>query len=117
MTWLPWILLVATLALAGWCSAELGRCLTWARRALLRGQPARRPEGRLVRWLGLDELLRAVETRTSGEGEIRAAAARAGIAISGIHWVLVQTEGMHLTSPDSATRVRTARYFVDLVDF
>lgn len=48
---------------------------------------------------------------------IRAAAARAGIAISGIHWVLVQTEGMHLTSPDSATRVRTARYFVDLVDF
>jgi signal transduction histidine kinase len=76
MTWLPWILLVATLALAGWCSAELGRCLTWARRALLRGQPARRPEGRLVRWLGLDELLRAVETRTSGEGEIRAAAAR-----------------------------------------
>ena len=76
MTWLPWILLVAALALAGWCSAELGRCLTWARRALLRGQPARRPEGRLVRWLGLDELLRAVEARASGEGEIRAAAAR-----------------------------------------
>ena len=48
---------------------------------------------------------------------IREAAARAGIAISGIHWVLVQTEGMHLTSPDPATRARTARYFVDLVDF
>ena len=76
MTWLPWILLVAALALAGWCSAELGRCLTWARRVLLRGQPTQRPEGRLVRWLGLDELLRAVESRASGEGEIRAAAAR-----------------------------------------
>jgi len=48
---------------------------------------------------------------------IRAAAARAGIAISGIHWVLVQTEGMHLTSPDASTRERTARYFIDLVDF
>ena len=40
---------------------------------------------------------------------IREAAARAGIAISGIHWVLVQAEGMHLTSPDAATRERTAR--------
>jgi sugar phosphate isomerase/epimerase len=48
---------------------------------------------------------------------IREAAARSGIAISGIHWVLVRTEGMHLTSPDSATRERTARYFCDLVDF
>ena len=48
---------------------------------------------------------------------IREAAARAGIAISGIHWVLVQAEGMHLTSPDAATRERTARYFCALVDF
>jgi sugar phosphate isomerase/epimerase len=39
------------------------------------------------------------------------------IAISGIHWVLVQTEGLHLTHPDPETRARTARYFVDLVDF
>src|SRR5688500_2173614 len=48
---------------------------------------------------------------------IRAAAAHAGIAISGIHWVLVQAEGMHLTSPDASTRERTAKYFCDLVDF
>jgi sugar phosphate isomerase/epimerase len=48
---------------------------------------------------------------------IRDAAARAGIAISGIHWVLVKTEGLHLTHPDAAVRARTARYFVDLVDF
>ncbi len=48
---------------------------------------------------------------------IRDAAAHAGIAISGIHWVLVQTEGMYLTSPDAATRERTAKYFGDLVDF
>ena len=47
---------------------------------------------------------------------IKEAAARAGIAISGIHWVLVQTEGMYLTSPDAAVRARTSRYFVELVD-
>lgn len=49
-------------------------------------------------------------------GRIKDAAARAEIAISGIHWVLVQTEGMYLTSPDAAVRARTARYFVELVD-
>jgi signal transduction histidine kinase len=76
MTWVPWILLAASLALAAWCSAELRRCLTWARRALLRGEAARPPDGWLVRRLGLAELLRAVEARASGEGEIRAAAAR-----------------------------------------
>jgi hypothetical protein len=76
MTWVPWILLAALLALGAWCSAELARCLTWARRALLRGEPARPPDGWLVRRLGLAQLLRAVETRASGEGEIRAAAAR-----------------------------------------
>lgn len=48
---------------------------------------------------------------------IRESAARAGIAISGIHWVLVQAEGMYLTSPEAATRTRTANYFCDLVDF
>jgi sugar phosphate isomerase/epimerase len=48
---------------------------------------------------------------------IRDAAARAGIAISGIHWVLVQAEGMYLTSPDAETRTRTANYFCDLARF
>lgn len=49
--------------------------------------------------------------------QIRAAAARAGVAISGIHWVLVKTAGMHLTHPDRAVRSRTAGYFRELVDF
>ena len=48
---------------------------------------------------------------------IRDAAARAGVTIPAIHWVLVQAEGMYLTSPDAATRTRTAQYFCDLVDF
>lgn len=50
-------------------------------------------------------------------GRIRDAAARAGVAISGIHWVLVQAEGMYVTSPEVATRARTAQYFCDLADF
>jgi hypothetical protein len=41
----------------------------------------------------------------------------AEIAISGIHWVLVQADGMYLTSPDADVRRRSARYFVELVDF
>jgi sugar phosphate isomerase/epimerase len=48
--------------------------------------------------------------------EIRETAARAGLAIAGLHWVLVQTEGIHLTSADPVVRVRTAKYFVELVD-
>jgi len=49
--------------------------------------------------------------------QIRDDAARADIAISGIHWVLVQAEGMYLNHPDSAVRARTAKYFCNLVDF
>ncbi len=48
--------------------------------------------------------------------QIRDDAARAGIAISGLHWVLVQAEGMYVNHTDDAVRARTARYFVDLVD-
>lgn len=48
---------------------------------------------------------------------IRTAAAQTGIGISGIHWVLVGTEGMYLTHPDAEVRNRTSRYFTDLVDF
>ncbi len=53
----------------------------------------------------------------SRRAEIRATAERAGMGISAIHWVLVQTEGLHVTSPDPLVRASTARYFVDLVDF
>jgi len=47
---------------------------------------------------------------------IRESAKRAGIAISGIHWVLVQAEGMYLTHPDADVRKRTANYFCELAD-
>lgn len=49
--------------------------------------------------------------------EIRQTAEKIGIEISGIHWVLVQTEGFHLTHPDAMVRERTSKYFSELVDF
>ena len=43
-------------------------------------------------------------------------AAKHEIEISGIHWVLVKAEGMHMTHTDASIREKTAKYFVDLVD-
>src|SRR5687768_1212566 len=48
---------------------------------------------------------------------IRESAARLDLEISGIHWVLVQAEGMYLNHPDEEVRRRTSVYFCDLVDF
>src|SRR5512133_338995 len=50
-------------------------------------------------------------------GRIRDAAARNGVAIAGIHWVLVKPEGLYINHLDQPTRERTARYFCELVDF
>ena len=46
---------------------------------------------------------------------IRDSAARAGVGISGLHWVLVQAEGMYLTPPEAEVRSRTSAYFSELV--
>jgi len=47
---------------------------------------------------------------------IRDAAARLGIEICGLHWLLARTEGLHLNHPDSAVRDRTGKYLSALVD-
>jgi len=49
--------------------------------------------------------------------EIREAAAHSKVFITGIHWVLAQTEGLHLTHPDASVREKTSGYLCDLVDF
>ena len=49
--------------------------------------------------------------------KIREAAAAADIAITGIHWVLAQTEGLFLTHNDPAVRAKSSKYFVELVEF
>lgn len=48
---------------------------------------------------------------------LRDQARAAGVGICGIHWLLAQTEGFHITHPDPAVRERTARYLRELVDF
>ena len=48
--------------------------------------------------------------------KIRDSALRTGIGISGLHWVLVQAEGMYLTSPDDTVRAKTSAYFSELVN-
>lgn len=57
------------------------------------------------------------EISSTERRRIKELAFRKEISISGIHWVLVQTEGLHVTHPDSAVRVRTSAYFCDLVNF
>lgn len=49
-------------------------------------------------------------------GELRTIAADHGLEIVGLHWLLAKTEGLHLTTADSATRLRTADYFRELAD-
>jgi sugar phosphate isomerase/epimerase len=63
-------------------------------------------------------LANSVEDISASERQaIREAAARAGIAIAGIHWVLVKPEGLYINHTDAAIRERTAGYFRALVDF
>ncbi len=62
-------------------------------------------------------LANAVTDLSAGERQlIRKAAAQHGIAIVGLHWLLVKPEGLYLNHPDAGIRQRTAKYFVELVD-
>lgn len=48
---------------------------------------------------------------------IRRAAADAGIAITGLHWLLLTPKGLSITSPDDAVRARSVEVMRRLVDF
>jgi sugar phosphate isomerase/epimerase len=63
----------------------------------------------LARWV--------TDVPTGERQRIREMAMRQGIRLSGIHWVLAQTEGLHLNHPDAGVRQRTAAYLGQLVDF
>ena len=44
--------------------------------------------------------------------EFRAMIEDSGLATIGLHWLLAQTDGLYLTSPDHSVRHRTADYLV-----
>jgi sugar phosphate isomerase/epimerase len=57
------------------------------------------------------------EVSSERRQQIRELALRHALEITGIHWVLVEAEGMHMTHPDKGIREKTQRYFRDLVSF
>ena len=50
------------------------------------------------------------ERRAQVRGQVEAA----GLQMIGLHWLLAQTEGYYLTSPDAETRRRTGEYLSEL---
>jgi sugar phosphate isomerase/epimerase len=57
---------------------------------------------------------RITDVSAARRRELRRQAEECGVQIIGLHWLLAKTEGLHLTSPDEATRRRTAEYLVEL---
>ncbi len=49
--------------------------------------------------------------------EVRRSAERAGLEVVGLHWLLAKTQGLHLTSPETEVRRRTAEYLGHLARF
>ena len=57
----------------------------------------------------------ATEVGPARRAELRKAATAEGLEIIGLHWLLAQTEGFYLTTPDPAVRSATAEYLCELV--
>ncbi|HSW08892.1 sugar phosphate isomerase/epimerase family protein [Aquabacterium sp.] len=49
--------------------------------------------------------------------DLAAVAADHGLAISSLHWLLVQPEGLSLSTPDAALHARTVDFLKHLIDF
>jgi len=63
----------------------------------------------------IDSSVRNIDGET--RQRIRTLAQDSGVEVAGIHWLLAQTEGYHLTDPDLTVRRRTIEYMQDLVKF
>lgn len=59
-----------------------------------------------------------IRTLTAADRErIRRTAQDAGLAIVGLHWLLVSPKGLSMTAPDTGLRRETAAYLTALADF
>jgi sugar phosphate isomerase/epimerase len=57
----------------------------------------------------------ATEVSARARKRLRDAAAKNGLEIVGLHWLLAKTEGFHINHPDKAVRDRTVSYMIELV--
>jgi sugar phosphate isomerase/epimerase len=57
---------------------------------------------------------RITEIGSDQRRALRKEAADCGLTILGLHWLLAKTDGLQLTSPEQAVRVRTAAYIGEL---
>jgi sugar phosphate isomerase/epimerase len=51
---------------------------------------------------------------TAEAGKIRSVVEASGLVVTGLHWLLVKPEGLSLTDPDAAVRVRTVDVMIRL---
>ena len=58
----------------------------------------------------------ASDISAAARKRIREAAARAGVAIAGLHWLLLKPEGLYINHPDVQIRRRTQGYLKELID-
>jgi sugar phosphate isomerase/epimerase len=59
----------------------------------------------------------ATDVSAKRRAEVRRMVERAGLEVIGLHWLLAQTKGFHLTSGDADVRRKTADYFGELARF
>ena len=57
----------------------------------------------------------AREVTTTQRAQIRRLAETTGVEVAGLHWLLAQTQGYHLTSPDPEVRRRSVEYLREVV--
>jgi len=57
------------------------------------------------------------QLREADAARLRSTAARHGLAISSLHWLLVKPDGLSLATPDAALHRRTVDFLGHLVDF
>jgi sugar phosphate isomerase/epimerase len=58
-----------------------------------------------------------VEVSPARRSEVAALARQHGLAVIGLHWLLVGPEGLYITDPDPAVRRRTVDYLKELMRF
>jgi len=57
----------------------------------------------------------ATEVSPQKRVELKKIASDSGLEIIGLHWLLAQTEGFYLTTPDDSIRANTAEYLKELI--